>query len=693
MNPDNSVKTTTLNQLIGSFDLISQGCAYGWVFDKSDPEKAITVQALVGTKVLAESKTYLERPDLKGMRAGFKIPLPAHCFKVDACQIHVVVKETGHSLPGGPITLNVEDRFSYFIDGFVDRSTISGWLKDHVAPEAAKRLTVQLLEDDTVIASSLCGGLIDESGEIGRFSLVLPASVLAEAKHVFTFRCLELDLDFETREFQTPGADLDRSYVPFPFRRQTTSELPQALGQDVSNRQAGLLWGALWIKPHLLKATGAIDHFGVIPNRCGLLSGWVVTQSGWEVWLVDEKGNAETLDAALRYQRNDIITMFRNQFGQHTVDAGFMMQWPHPMQSNDSIYLLAYNPLSQKAFEILKSAPEEVSEDPEGYVRWAFNIATPADKINERLNRWEGKFVETLLAEQQVWFEAHSRPTEVQVLGSPPEAPTISLIIPLYARWDFVEHQLLTFVQDRHLLETTEIIYVVDDPGILSDVLLEAENLYRLYEAPFKVVWGHRNRGFSGANNLGVSVSKGRQVLLLNSDAFPTRPGWANRMGELLDANPKYGLLGARLLNPEGSMQHAGMMFFYSSAWQVWLNKHPLAGLAPEFDTVPLRGEIVDKPAVTGACLIMTRALFDELGGLDEGYLIGDFEDSDLCLKVIDHGHRIGYVPSVELVHLERQSFSAVGDTSFRTMVVRFNAWRHTQRWGTLIESVSKGYS
>lgn len=474
---------------------------------------------------------------------------------------------------------------------------------------------------------------------------------------------------------------------------KTDGERSKAVGHDASSQAAGPFSGAVWIKPDLLKANAHIDRFGVIPNRKGLLAGWVVAQSGWEVWVQDENGNTETLEAALRYQREDVVTLFRNQFGQHTVDAGFVMQWPHPMRLSESIRLLAYHPASQQAFELFKAMPEEVSDDPEGYARWAFTVPTPAEKFDERLNRWEGKFIETLLAERQTWFETHSRPPEVQVLGTPPEAPTISLIIPLYARWDFIEHQLLAFAKDRRLLETTEIIYVVDDPRILTAVSNEVENLYRMYEVPFKLVWGHRNRGFSGANNLGVSISRGRQVLLLNSDAFPTRPGWANRLGELLDANPEYGLLGARLLNPEGGMQHAGMVFFYSSSWRVWLNKHPLAGLAPELDVVPAGAEIVDKPAVTGACVILTRALFDELDGLDEGYLIGDFEDSDLCLKVIDHGRRIGYVPGVELVHLERQSFSALGDTSFRTLVVRFNAWRHTQRWGTQIESVMKAFS
>jgi len=450
---------------------------------------------------------------------------------------------------------------------------------------------------------------------------------------------------------------------------------------------------ANWQQLDTLKVNAHLDRFGIMPQRSGLLAGWVVAQPGWELWLCDSEGNVESLDNALRYQREDVVELLREQFGQHTVDAGFVMPWPYALMPGAVMRLIAYHTESMQAFEVFRSTPEEVSSDPEGYARWAFTVPTPAEKFNERLNRWEGALIEELLAERQAYFDAQSTEPDVQVLGMPPKVPTLSIIIPLYSRWDFVEHQLLAFSRDPALLESTEIIYVVDDPRILTAISNEVENLHRLYNVPFKLVWGHRNRGFSGANNLGVSVSCGRQVLLLNSDAFPTIPGWANQLSHLLDTHPEFGMLGARLLNPEGGMQHAGMVFFHSSSWQVWLNKHPMAGLDPQFDVVPEGMKVIEKPAVTGACVIMTRELYDQVGGLDEGYLIGDFEDSDLCLKVIHENSKVGYAPGVELVHLERQSFSSLGDTSFRTLIVRFNAWRHTQRWGTQIQSVMKKFS
>ena len=68
--------------------------------------------------------------------------------------------------------------------------------------------------------------------------------------------------------------------------------------------------------------------------------------------------------------------------------------------------------------------------------------------------------------------------------------------------------------------------------------------------------------------------------------------------------------------------------------------------------------------------MLMTRAPFDSVRGWDNGYLIGDFEDSDLCFKIREQGKHCVYVPTVELTHLERQSFNLTGAPDFRTKVV-----------------------
>jgi len=252
------------------------------------------------------------------------------------------------------------------------------------------------------------------------------------------------------------------------------------------------------------------------------------------------------------------------------------------------------------------------------------------------------------------------------------------MIVPLYGRFDFVEHQMLEWSKDATIGTSVELIYVVDDPKIADAVYREAVTLYRLYQIPFRLVLSGRNRGFSGANNLGVSQARGEFLVFLNSDVIPCNPGWVDGLCNVLQSNADYGAVGPRLLYPDGSIQHAGMAFMYRPEFNVWINQHPYSGLMPEHD--PACG-LTTVPAITGACLVISRSHFDKVGGWDIDYLIGDFEDSDLCLKLREKGLKVGYLPDFELTHLERQSIPLLGEGGYRQQLTLLNAQRHQQRW------------
>jgi len=268
-------------------------------------------------------------------------------------------------------------------------------------------------------------------------------------------------------------------------------------------------------------------------------------------------------------------------------------------------------------------------------------------------------------------------------LGNPTINPDVSVIVPLYGRSDFVEHQLLEFCRDAWFAQNAELIYVLDDPKLADSFPALAEYLYRLYRLPFKWVWGDVNRGYSGANNLGASQAAGTKLLFLNSDAFPQQPGWLQALLSVLDDHPEIGAVGPRLVFADGSIQHAGMEFMRRDELGIWINHHPFMGLDPKLDRAQ---ELTMVPAVTGACLAIRRSDFDRIQGWDTGYLIGDFEDSDLCLKLRAEGLKIGYLPTVQLTHLERQSFKLLGQDDFRTRVTIYNAVRHQNRWQHLLE-------
>ena len=433
-----------------------------------------------------------------------------------------------------------------------------------------------------------------------------------------------------------------------------------------------------------------IDKSGFIANNCIVIYGWVVCQAYWELLFINESGTHISLEKALKYQRPDIILSYADIYGRHTSNSGFVLHWPNITEKPKRIKMIALNRRDREYFLINSFKPNALPEDPAAYVNWSYDTIKFQDCIDEKLNAWEGDLILSLINKQNRYFSKIDKTPDVYSLGEVNENPKVSVIIPLYGRWDFIWNHLSLFSKDDDFLNQVELIYVVDDPRIISPILDDIENLYDIYKVPFKVCWGHRNRGFSGANNLGASIAQGKHLLFMNSDVFPTGINWLSNFIKIYENGTECGVLSSLLVTPNGSIQHAGMDFYYSDSWKVWLNRHPKAGL--DKNTVENRPpfNMVEKNAVTGAFMLIEKPLFHDINGFDESYLIGDFEDSDLCLKVKMTGKKVGYTPYVELVHLERQSFPSTGSTSFMQFVMRFNAWQHTKRWGNVITKLKQ---
>jgi GT2 family glycosyltransferase len=267
--------------------------------------------------------------------------------------------------------------------------------------------------------------------------------------------------------------------------------------------------------------------------------------------------------------------------------------------------------------------------------------------------------------------------------GEQPESPEVSIVVPLYKRIDLVEHQLLQFNADPEV-RAAELIYVLDSPELEHEMADRARQLARLYRVPYRVVTMERNAGFGAATNAGSSIARGRLLLLLNSDVLPAAPGWLGRMQEFYDSNPGIGALGPKLLYEDDSLQHAGLYFdrvLDGPTAGTWANRHYHKGLHKD---LPAANEARAVPAVTAACLMIDTELFRSVGGLPDVYVRGDYEDSELCLALIEAGRENWYLPSAELYHLEGTSYSA----SERGITASYNRWLQTHRRGAAIEDV-----
>jgi GT2 family glycosyltransferase len=268
----------------------------------------------------------------------------------------------------------------------------------------------------------------------------------------------------------------------------------------------------------------------------------------------------------------------------------------------------------------------------------------------------------------------------VDQFGELPSSPEASIVVPLYKRVDFVEHQLAQFAHDPEI-HRADLIYVLDSPEQADYLREHATQLFRLYRVPFRLATLTGNGGFSIANNLGASLATGRLMLLLNSDVLPERPGWLGAMTDFYDRTPRIGVLAPKLLYEDDSLQHAGLYFERLAGASIWTNEHYFKGLHRDLRAA---NEARPVPAVTGACLMISRTLFDEQGGLAGHYVQGDYEDSDLCLRLAATGRESWYLPSVALYHLEGQSYPS----EERRLASEYNKWLHTHIWGEAIERV-----
>jgi GT2 family glycosyltransferase len=267
--------------------------------------------------------------------------------------------------------------------------------------------------------------------------------------------------------------------------------------------------------------------------------------------------------------------------------------------------------------------------------------------------------------------------SEEVAYGALPEKPAFSVIVPLYGRIDFLEYQMAAFARDRHA-PTIDLIYVLDDPRLIQHTKVLATSVYQRFSRPFRILYSASNMGYAPANNLGLKAARAPLVCFLNSDVLPNTKQWLQKLAGTLSKNSRFGIVGPRLLFEDGAIQHEGLTYKREAEFSNWtFIGHENKGMRPQPSVKP---KVVE--ALTGACMLMRRSLAMELGGFDERYVIGDFEDSDLCLRAKARGLKSAIDCSVTAYHLERQS-QVMDDSNSRLNFTLYNAWNHERRFFT----------
>lgn len=446
-------------------------------------------------------------------------------------------------------------------------------------------------------------------------------------------------------------------------------------------------------KVNLFDATSAkvntkfyMDICEVDQNNFVVIEGWVLSDNVTKVCLVNAFGESQDISEELtRFYRSDVAekcspTEMRIKSGFLTISKlniinnGVVVKI-ETLDGNDIIYPVMQSQREYSASELLKMQLKYIDIYDKGFINSGYKKV-----LNSIATIWNAE-------DKKKKSNANKHQT---IFGEVNYKPLVSLIIPIYGRYDFIQHQLLAFSQD-HDFKNHEIIYVLDDPSIEREFMICAEGVFNTFFVPFSIVYSNVNLGFSGANNLGASFAKGEFVLALNSDIMPTSEGWVTRLVNTYNEKSDCGILGACLLYEDDTIQHLGMEFAKDPYYpNIWMNYHPNKGM-------PIHlmgdGEVRAVEAVTGACMLIKRSLYESVNGFDEGYAIGDFEDSDLCLKITSSGKKVYLNPNERLVHLERLSQNLVdsGDWKFKLTIA--NGIRQKNKWDREIVEVKKEYA
>jgi GT2 family glycosyltransferase len=179
-----------------------------------------------------------------------------------------------------------------------------------------------------------------------------------------------------------------------------------------------------------------------------------------------------------------------------------------------------------------------------------------------------------------------------------------------------------------------------------------------------KLVVNEENVGFARANNLGIRLATGQYILLLNSDTI-INPSTLPTLVGFMDGRLQLGACGPRLLNSDGSLQHAchPMLTPGREFWRLLF----LERIYPR-TTYPLARWSTTQPrqveAIKGACLLLRRSALDQVGLLDEDYFMYT-EEVDLCHRLARSGWELWYVPQAVVTHFGGASSSQMAETMY----------------------------
>jgi GT2 family glycosyltransferase len=261
-------------------------------------------------------------------------------------------------------------------------------------------------------------------------------------------------------------------------------------------------------------------------------------------------------------------------------------------------------------------------------------------------------------------------------LPDPP--PLVSVIIATRDRGDLLRCCLTSLAEHAQGNPPTELILIDNgssEPETLSYLAhLEQQENVRVVRRPGKF-------NYAALNNEAVSLARGELIALMNNDVEATHAGWLATMAAQA-LRPEIGAVGAKLLFPDGTIQHAGVLLGIGG-----IAGHAHKYLAADDEGYQLRLHLAHNlSAVTAATLVVRKALFEAVDGFDAINFAVNYNDVDLCLRLARAGYRNLFCPDAVLIHHESKSRGAPTSADENA---EWQRERKTMlnRWGTILHA------
>lgn len=219
------------------------------------------------------------------------------------------------------------------------------------------------------------------------------------------------------------------------------------------------------------------------------------------------------------------------------------------------------------------------------------------------------------------------------------DAPKVSIVIPVYNQFTYTYNCLKSILENSGDV-SYEIIIADDVSNDLTTRLSEvAENI--------QIARNKENQRFLRNCNQAAKYAKGEYILFLNNDT-QVQENWLQPLVELMERDDSIGMVGSKLIYPDGSLQEAGGIIWGDG--HAWNYGNGQNANKPEFNYVK------EVDYVSGAAIMIRTSLWREIGGFDELFAPAYCEDSDLAFEVRKHGYKLMYQPASVVVHFEGKS-------------------------------------